>query len=204
MAPNIRLASEGDAEQIAAIYAPFVRDTPVSFETDPPNADEMRKRIHEILERLPWLVCERDGQIWGYVYASPHRSRAAYQWSVDVAVYIHDRHRRSGVGRALYTALFSILRLQGVFNAYAGITLPNEASVGLHEAVGFVPVGVYREVGYKLGAWHDVGWWQLPLRKRTPPEGELKPFWSIRDSDEWPTALAAGSTLLRGYATGAP
>src|SRR4029079_16629726 len=99
--------------------------------------------------------------------ASKHRERAAYQWSVDVSVYIHERARRQGVGRALYTSLFALLRLQGFYSAHAGISLPNRASVGLHEALVFQPVGVYRSVGYKRGAWHDVGWWQLALRERT-------------------------------------
>jgi L-amino acid N-acyltransferase YncA len=202
VAATIRLASEDDAEQIAAIYAPFVRDTPVSFEMEPPTAEQMRQRIHDTLERLPWLVCESEGQIRGYVYASPHRLRAAYQWSVDVAVYVHETYRGSGVGRALYTSLFSLLRLQGFYNAYAGITLPNAASVGLHEAVGFVPVGVYRAVGYKHGAWHDVGWWQLSLQAHRAPEGEPKELRMVRESHEWHAALIAGLALLRTQTEG--
>ena len=161
---SIRLATAGDAAPIADIYAPNVTDAVISFEAEPPDAGEMRRRIAGTLERYPWLVCERRGRVWGYAYAGAHGSRAAYRWSVDVSVYVHGEAHRAGVGRALYTSLFAALELQGFYNAYAGATLPNPASVGLHEAMGFRPVGVYRGTGYKMGAWHDVGWWHLPLR----------------------------------------
>lgn len=197
MTAVIRFACETDAEQIAQIYAPYVTDTPVSFELEPPTSEQMWQRVHDVMERLPWLVCEREGQVMGYVYAGPHRSRPAYQWSVDVAVYIHKHHHRRGVGRALYTSLFELLRLQGYYNAYAGITLPNAASVGLHEALGFEPVGVYCATGYKLGAWHDVGWWQLPLRARTTPEADPKPLGAICETETERAALAAGLASLR-------
>jgi len=167
----IRLAAEHDAEQIQAIYALVVRGAAISFELEPPTVPEMRQRIIKTVERLPWVVCEQSGKILGYAYASPHRTRAAYQWSVDVSAYVHVHNRRSGVGHAAYDALFKILTIQGFYNAYAGITLPNPASVGLHESMGFNPVGVYRSVGYKLGSWHDVGWWHLVLREPIlPPE----------------------------------
>ena len=194
---GIRLATGGDAEQIAAIYAPNVTDTVISFEFEPPGAEEMRRRIEVTLKRYPWLVCERQGRELGYAYAGAHGSRAAYQWSVDVSVYVHEEARRTGVGRALYTSLFATLELQGFYNAYAGATLPNPASVGLHESVGFRPVGVYRGVGYKLGAWHDVVWWHLPLRERIvdpDPPAELP---SVVGSEEWEAALASGLSFLR-------
>jgi L-amino acid N-acyltransferase YncA len=194
---SIRLATERDAEEIAAIYAPNVTDTIISFESEPPTADEMRLRIEGTLERYPWLVCERRGRVLGYAYAGAHGSRAAYRWSVDVSVYVHEEAHRTGVGRALYTSLFAALDLQGIYNAYAGATLPNPASVGLHESVGFRPVGVYRGVGYKLGAWHDVGWWHLPLRERVAnpdPPADL-PF--VLGSEGWNAALASGLPLLR-------
>jgi phosphinothricin acetyltransferase len=194
----IRLATERDAEQIAAIYAPNVTHTIISFEFEPPTAHEMRRRIEATLQRYPWLVCERhDGTVLGYAYAGAHGSRVAYQWSVDVSVYVHEDARRMGVARALYASLFAALKLQGFYNAYAGATLPNPASVGLHESVGFRPVGVYRGVGYKLGAWHDVGWWHLPLRERVAhpdPPAELP---SGVDSEEWDAALASGLSSLR-------
>jgi L-amino acid N-acyltransferase YncA len=193
----IRLATERDAEQIAAIYAPNVTDTIISFEFEPPTADEMRRRIEVTLRRYPWLVCERQGRVLGYAYAGAHGSRAAYQWSVDVSVYVHEDARRTGVGRALYASLFAALDLQGFYNAYAGATLPNPASVGLHEAVGFQPVGVYRGVGYKLGAWHDVVWWHLLLRERVAYPNPPVNLPSVLGSEEWDVALTKGLPLLR-------
>ncbi len=193
----IRLATEGDAEQIAAIYAPNVTGTVISFETEPPTADEMRWRIEATLERYPWLVCERQGRVLGYAYAGAHGSRAAYKWSVEVSVYVHGEARRTGVGQALYASLFAALDLQGFYNAYAGATLPNPASVGLHESVGFRLVGVYRGVGYKLGAWHDVGWWHLPLRERVADPDPPAALPSVLGSEEWDAALAKGLPLLR-------
>lgn len=195
-APTIREATPDDAAQIHAIYAPIVSTTTISFELDPPSVDEIRQRILHTPPKLPWLVCERDG-ILGYAYASQHRSRAAYQWSVDVSVYVHEQARRMHIGRALYTALFKILALQGFFNAYAGIALPNPASVGIHESLGFVPVGVYRGVGYKLGAWHDVGWWQLSLQPRTDDPAPPRTLDEVRGSAGWNEALSAGTALIR-------
>ena len=159
----IRLAQPGDAADLLVIYAPVVRDTFISFELQVPAEDEMRARIEKTLVMHPWLVDERDGRVAGYAYASQHRARAAYQWSVDVSCYVHPDARRKGVGGALYRALLAILRRQGFQSAFAGIALPNAASVRLHESVGFTPIGVYRESGFKLGAWHDTGWWQCRL-----------------------------------------
>ena len=156
----IRLARADDAPAIQAIYAPVVSHTPISFETTPPSIEEMSQRIEQTLKSFPWLVYEDTGELLGYAYASQHRIRSAYQWSVDVSIYVHEHSRRQGIGRQLYAALFKLLRQQGFYNAYAGITLPNPASVALHEAMGMQPLGVYQKVGYKLGAWHDVGWWQ--------------------------------------------
>ena len=197
MSAVIRLATAHDAEQIQAIYAPIVRDTAISFELVSPTVDEMRQRITKTLEYLPWIVCAHRGEVLGYAYASAHRSRAAYQWAVDVSVYIHATTRRSGVGRAIYTSLFTLLALQGFFNAYAGITLPNPGSVGLHEAMGFRPVGVYRAVGYKLGAWHDVGWWQRTLQNHTLSPAPPTDLRHICTAETWETALTAGLTCLR-------
>ncbi|MGF1472092.1 MAG: arsinothricin resistance N-acetyltransferase ArsN1 family B [Rubrobacteraceae bacterium] len=196
--PVIRLATERDAGQIAEIYAPIVRDTIISFEVDPPTAAEMRQRMANTLGRFPWLVCERRGRVLGYAYAGPHSDRAAYQWSVDVSAYVREGERRTGVARALYTSLFAGLVLQGFYNAYAGVTLPNPASVGLHESLGFRPVGVYRGVGYKFGAWHDVGWWQTWLQERIVPPNPPVELPSIMESDGWVAALASGLPLLRG------
>lgn len=167
--PNIRMASTADAADIAAIYRPYVTDAVTSFEVDAPGPDEMAARIQAVQLRAPWLVCtDAGGAVIGYAYASRHHERAAYQWSLDVAVYIHAAHHRRGVGRALYDKLFALLRLQGFYVAHAGITVPNAASVGLHESLGFVPVGVYPAVGWKFGAWRDVGWWRLQLQELVP------------------------------------
>jgi phosphinothricin acetyltransferase len=188
----IRLARPEDAVEVAAIYAPFVTGSATSFEYAPPDAAEMAARIASTLAYAPYLVFESGAEVLGFAYASKHRERAAYQWSVDVSVYTHDRARRQGVGRALYTSLFALLRLQGFYTAHAGISLPNPASVGLHEALGFRPVGVYRSVGFKRGAWHDVGWWQLALRERTGTPDPPRSITEAQADPEWGRALAAG------------
>jgi L-amino acid N-acyltransferase YncA len=170
----MRLARPADAPALHAIYAPVVATTAISFELVPPTVAEMAERVQMTLVRWPWLVAEVDGTAIGYAYASRHRERAAYQWSVDVSAYIHEGWRGQGIGRALYTALFALLRAQGYVNVYAGIALPNPASVGLHEAMGLRPVGVYQRVGFKFGAWHDVGWWQGALLAH--PDDPLPPI----------------------------
>ncbi len=163
----IRLATPGDGPALAAIYGPVVVRTAISFEVEPPSGEEMARRVAAVLKRAPWLVeVDGDGGVRGYAYASQHRERAAYGWAVDSAVYVGAEHRRSGVGSRLYHKLFELLRLQGFVVVCAGVTLPNAASVALHESAGFRPVGVYSGVGYKLGAWHDVQWSQLELVPR--------------------------------------
>lgn len=164
MAP-IRFATEDDAAAIHEIYAPFCGDSIVSFEVAPPGIDEMRRRIRETSKAYPWIVCAEGPRLLGYVYASRYRERAAYRWSVDVTAYMHPDARGKGLGRRLYTALFKLLAPMGYHRAYAGITLPNDASVGLHKAMGFGLVGVYKAVGFKCGAWRDVSWWEKPVRE---------------------------------------
>jgi L-amino acid N-acyltransferase YncA len=155
----IRPATHADAAAIAGVYAPYVLGTVASFEEDPPSGGEVAARMDL---RMPWLVADVEGVV-GYAYAGPHHGRAGYRWAVNVSVYLAAEARGRGLGRALYGGLLPVLRRLGYVQAFAGIALPNDASVGLHEAVGFAPIGVYRSVGYKFGAWHDVGWWQLPL-----------------------------------------
>jgi len=193
----IRPARAGDAAGLAQIYAPIVRDTPISFELDPPDAEEMWRRVGHITRRLPWLVCSDGPELLGYAYAARHRERAAYRWSVDVSVYVHERARRRSVGTALYEALLAILTLQGFHRAYAGITLPNPASVGLHEQLGFRHLGVYHRVGFKSGTWHDVGWWDRELTEPTEPPAEPVPFPRLEGSPEVARACASALTLLR-------
>lgn len=194
---TIRLATDRDAEAIAELYRPIVESTPISFETAAPDAAEIRRRLADTLPAYPWLVYEAGGRVGGYAYASRHRARAAYQWSVDVSIYIDAPLRRGGVGRGLYTSLFAVLAAQGFFSAYAGITLPNPASVGLHERVGFTPVGIYRNVGYKCGAWHDVGWWQMPLRPPDDPRDAPLPMAAVRSLPDWNEMLSSGLAQIR-------
>ena len=196
MTTNIRLATEADAAQMLAIYAPSVRESPISFEVQLPGEAEFRARVTATLASLPWLVCEAGGVVLGYAYAALHSPRQAYRWSADCSVYVHAGHRGRGVGRALYTSLFAGLRALGYYNVYAGITLPNAPSVALHETLGFVPVGVYRSVGYKMGAWHDVGWWELALREHSAVESTPLPLGDVAGTPEWRKALAEGARFL--------
>ncbi|MCB9458595.1 MAG: N-acetyltransferase [Anaerolineaceae bacterium] len=195
---RIRMATPADAPQIQAIYEPIVRETIISFELEPPTIEDMVNRITATTSRYPWLVCEQDDKILGYVYAGAHRSRAAYQWSVDVSVYVHTEARRRGIGRALYTSLFGLLVVQGFYNAYAGIALPNPGSIRIHEAMGMVPVGIYKQVGYKFNAWHDVGWWQVALQSHTDtqPSPPL-PVTDILNTLAWDEAVATGLSLVK-------
>ena len=168
---ELRLASEHDAAAVAAIYAPYVLETAISFEEEPPSREEMASRITATLRTHPFLVCQSDGRVVGYAYGGPHAQRPAYRWSANVSVYVErDLHRR-GVGRALYVELVDRLRQQGFQSLFAGITLPNEPSVGLHETLGFEHLGTYRHVGFKHGQWRDVGYWRLGLRDG-PPSGD--------------------------------
>ena len=190
MTSTIRLASPDDAAAVAGIYGPFCESTAVSFEYAPPSADDIANRIRTITAQFPWLVLDDSGIVAGYAYASRHRERAAYGWSVDVAVYVSPTHHRCGVGRALYATLFQLLRLQGYVKAYAGITLPNRASTGLHEAMGFTLVGVYQGVGYKHGAWHDVAHYQMALQsERLNPDPPI-PVPALAESPGWAEAVS--------------
>src|SRR5882757_8824392 len=196
MAAHIRFAGPTDAAGILAIYSPYCESTCVSFEIVAPTIEQIRERISRITANYPWLVGEIDGKIVGYVYASRHHERAAYQWSVDVAVYVAAQHQRLGVGRVLYETLFAILREQGHFKAFAGITLPNPASVGLHESLWFRPVAVFHGVGYKFGRWLDVGWWQRDLQPERDGPAEPRPFPSMQGSPGVAAALSEGRSKL--------
>lgn len=162
---SIRVAKPADSQAILDIYAPFCQpSSPVSFEVVPPTVDEIQKRMTIGLKDYPWLVYEQNGKIVGYAYADRHKSRAAYDWDVDVSIYLAESARGQGVGKKLYQFLFDGLRTLGYYNAYAGITLPNEASLALHKSMGFTLVGVFNNVGYKGGAWRDVAWFALRLQ----------------------------------------
>jgi phosphinothricin acetyltransferase len=197
MTTLIRLPTNDDAGAVAEIYRPAVETTASSFEIEAPGAPEMQRRMREALAFYPWLVCERDGRVVGYAYAGRYRVRIGYQWSVETSVYVHDDFRRRGVGQALYTSLFRILVAQGHVNAYAGIALPNAASVALHQSVGFAPIGVYRRAGFKGGAWHDVGWWALTLQPHPASPAPPVSVATVAADPGWPAWLAAGLPKLR-------
>ena len=194
---EIRLATRDDAEAIADIYRPYVEETAITFELEPPTADEIRDRLEKKLSDYPWLVCEHDGEVVGYAYAGAVRKREAYQWSVESSVYVAESAHRNGVARGLYESLFALLDLQGYLNVYAVVTLPNPGSVALHEAFGFEHDARFEKMGYKSGEWHDVGWWSLSLGEH--PEGPSPPLSlsAAQEREGWADALTAGQPSVR-------
>lgn len=160
---TIRDATLDDAAALVAIYRPYVEDTAISFELEVPSVCAFAERIAKAQSKWAWLVAERAGQLAGYAYGTEHRAREAYAYSVETSAYVHRDHHRAGIARALYVALLERLEALGFANAYAGTTLPNEASVGLHRHLGFEPIGVFPRVGYKFGQWHDVAWLHRPI-----------------------------------------
>jgi L-amino acid N-acyltransferase YncA len=195
MNATIRLARLEDAAALRAIYAPAVA-TPISFEIEVPTEQEMRGRILKTLKTYPWLVCEQGSRVVGYAYGSRPRPRAAYDWSVEVSAYVDKSIRRNGIGRALYLTLFKALSCQGFYSAFAGITVPNPESVGFHESLGFRPIGVFHRIGFKAGAWRDVGWWELALA--TQPDIPSPPL-TMEDllaSPAWQSVLKLGEECL--------
>jgi L-amino acid N-acyltransferase YncA len=171
---TIRSAAGADADRILEIYSHFVFRTSVTFETEPPTAEEMRIRVEQALHKHVWLVCERGEQLLGYAYGAPFHSRSAYRWSAEVSVYVHPDAQGQGMGRALLERVLEVLRERGYVNAFAGIALPNPASVALFESHGFEQIALQKEVGFKRGRWHDVGWWQLRLAPASIPPPTLK------------------------------
>jgi phosphinothricin acetyltransferase len=160
---RIRPATRADAAAVAAVYRPYVEETPASFELEAPGADEMARRIEETARDYPWLVAENGGVVVGYAYGSRARSRPAYAWAAEVSVYLTEAARGRGIGAALLDEVLARLRAAGYVTALAGTTLPNDASVRLFESRGFTLVGVFHKTGFKLEKWHDVGWWELIL-----------------------------------------
>jgi L-amino acid N-acyltransferase YncA len=189
-----RLANAADGAACAAIYAPYVAETAISFETVPPTADEMAARIARTTERTPWVVVEVDGAVRAYAYGTRHRDRAAYDWTVETTVYVHREFGRRGLGRLAMGAVVEVLRLQGAHLLVAGITLPNPGSVRLHESLGYVPIGEFEAIGWKFGAWHGVSWYALELG---PREAEPTPLVPVPELD--PAALEAA--LAQGQST---
>ena len=193
----IRVAREADAAAMLAIYAPYVRDTAISFELEPPSEDEFRQRVRRTLDAGLWLLCEAGDDILGYAYAAPFHARHAYQWTVEITVYADRRHHRRGVGIGLYTSLLGCLVLQGFQSAVGVIALPHPASVGLHARMGFRRAATLEKVGYKHGRWHDVGWWQRALGEHGPSPEPLRTLASLEGSAAWQSAIASGAALVR-------
>lgn len=186
------MASPDDAAAMLAIYAPIVRSSATTFEYEPPSVAEFGERVRAVTARWPWLAAEHDGRVLGYAYGTTWRARAAYQWDVETTVYVHADAHRQGVGRRVYGALLACLRLQGHRLALGCITVPNAASVGLHEALGFRLAGMHRRSGWKLGRWHDVGFWELELAPRADVEpAPPTPPALLAGSAAWQAALAA-------------
>jgi L-amino acid N-acyltransferase YncA len=184
---SIRLARAADAAQIQAIYAPVVRDTAISFELEPPTVEEMSARIEKTrIAELPWLVHDDAGDILGYAYAGKYRERPAYHWAVEVSVYVHERARGTGLGRALYTSLFSVLAFQHYQTVCAGATMPNDASVRLHDSLAFKRVGLFENVGYKFGRWHDTMWWVKQIGAYAVPAPDTIPLSAAVGMDGFP------------------
>ncbi|MEQ8677723.1 MAG: N-acetyltransferase family protein [Aggregatilineales bacterium] len=197
MTPIIRQATPEDATQILEIYAPIVEQTTISFEISPPSVGEIAERIIHYTEKYPWLVLMDGDNLMGYAYGSTHRARAAYQWSVEVSVYTHENYRRRGVGYAAYKTLLDVLRLQGFYNAYAGITLPNDPSEGFHRALDFQPIGVYHNIGYKHLKWCDVAWYELALQDYGDNPQPPTPIGEVLSKDAYLHALESGLTYLK-------
>ena len=210
-AHRIRVADPSDAAAVRSIYAPFCESSSVTFEETPPTEGELADRIESTLETYPWLVCERDsaaqgsassrtqsgdGEVVGYAYAGKLRKRRAYQWVVELSVYVAENARGTGVGRALYESLFAILERQGVRDAYAVTTLPNPATVGFHEDLGFERVVDFPAMGYTNGDWHDVAWWRHRLAEKTDDPEPITPFPAVRDDDEFASLLRSGEPFL--------
>ncbi len=173
---SIRLITENDANEVLEIYSPYVLNTIISFEYDVPTLEEYIQRVKTNTSDYPWLVCLADNKIIGFAYASKHRYRTAYQWSPESTIYLSHEFHCKGIARILYETLFSLLRLQGHFNVYAGVGLPNEKSVSFHQALGFEEIGIFKKVGYKHGNWHDTQWFQLHLMEHIlnpPPPNKL-------------------------------
>lgn len=191
---EIRLARESDAAEILAVYAPYIRNTAVTFECEVPSPEEFRNRIRNISADYPYLVCVSDGIIVGYAYAHRQMERSAYRWNAELSVYLDGTYHRRGIGKALYGALLEILRLQNVQNVYGGVTVPNAPSEALHGHFGFTRLGTYHDTGYKCGAWHDVAWFEKSIGSHGSAPKE---FVSIRELN--PSAVAQ---ILQKYCPG--
>lgn len=182
---SIRLATNNDAAAVLEIYGPYCLQSPATFELQPPELDEIRNRIEKTLTRFPYLICEENSEPVAFAYAGQHMERAAYRFSANVSVYVKEGFHGKGKGKALYGILIPLLRKQGFCNAFAGITMPNAGSEALHKSLGFVQTGLYKNVGYKFERWHDVSWWQLPLRPLVDIPDEPTPIKQMLEDAEY-------------------
>lgn len=184
MSFQLRFVQESDVAAIAEIYRPYVENTSISFEYDAPSSEEFLQRIRSTTAEFPWIVCLFDNEIIGYAYAISHRNRTAYQWAADVTIYFSETFHRKGLAKITYETLFSLLTLQGIHTLLAGITIPNEKSIGFHSSLGFKLLGTYTNIGYKFGKWHDTQWFQRPISDYTTPPSTPKKFPEIVNSSE--------------------
>jgi phosphinothricin acetyltransferase len=198
---DIRRVESKDADEILAIYAPYVISTAITFEYDVPTVEEIKNRIAHHTAEYPWLVCTLNEKVIGYAYATRHRPRAAYQWSPESSIYLSQDFHGKGIARALYSTLFSILRLQGHVNVFAGVLIPNARSERLHRSLGFEHIGDFKNIGYKLGAWHTVRWFQLQLREHLFNPPLPKPIGEVESSTEYREILDAAKEQLRTHST---
>jgi len=194
---EIKTASFSDYQAIYSIYEPYVLHTVASFETEAPGIEQFKARIEGSIDTFPWLVAVVNGTVAGYAYAGKHRIRSGYRWAVETSIYVDSNWHRHGIATGLYTSLLLILRLLGYRSALAGITLPNEPSVRFHESMGFIPVGIYRNIGYKAGSWHDVGWWQANLNDYEESPTPPGMFRDSLNTDLLQAALECGTKKLR-------
>lgn len=194
---KIRVATTKDGEAILEIYKWYIENTAITFETEVPSVEAFEQRIENTLTRFPWLVCEIDGVVAGYAYASKHRERAAYQWSADLSVYVNEKYHRRHIAKALYMVLEHILKLQGYYTAFAGVTTPNPKSEAFHAAYGFDTVGVFENVGYKLGQWRGVKWFKYTLTDYQKEPTAPKAFPEVKDAEIFGEILRAAEELIQ-------
>jgi len=191
------MAKATDCREMLDIYGPVIKSTATSFEYTVPSLGEFQARFMRIHSAYPWLVCQWDEQVAGYAYSGPHRTREAYQWSVELSVYVSPPFYRRGIASALYSSLISLLSLQGYYTGLAGISLPNDKSVKFHEAIGFTPVGIYSNVGYKFGEWHSVGWWELALNSYSREPKELLSIEEMSQSTTCQDILSDSENMIK-------
>lgn len=194
---KIRLATEPDCRDMLDIYAPFVKNTAVSFEYTVPSIDEFRCRLEEIQRKYPWIVCEIDNRIVGYAYASPFNKRAAYDWSADYSIYVNPDCHGMKIGTALYSCLTELLKLQGFYNAFAGVASSNKISESFHKAFGFIPVGIYHNAGYKFNNWYDVQWFEYKIADTKNPPDKIKTINEIKFTHQMKNITSTAEKIIK-------